>query len=65
MAGPAERTAYAEQLRKEEVFEALHPHVVSEFVASLDARDPGRPAPSPARQDPARRAASHHPATGP
>ncbi|MFD5489511.1 cupin domain-containing protein [Streptomyces virginiae] len=45
VAGPAERTAYAEQLRKE-VAEALHDHVVSEFAASLDARDPGRPAPS-------------------
>ncbi|WP_329202861.1 MULTISPECIES: JmjC domain-containing protein [unclassified Streptomyces] len=45
VAGPAERTAYAEQLRKE-VSEALHPHIVSEFAASLDARDPGRPAPS-------------------
>ncbi|MFE9468625.1 hypothetical protein ACFYNW_34280 [Streptomyces virginiae] len=45
MAGPAEGAAYAEQLRKE-VTEALHPHVVAEFAASLDARDPGRPAPS-------------------
>nr|WSW64562.1 hypothetical protein OG513_39165 [Streptomyces sp. NBC_00998] len=26
--------------------EALHPHIVSEFAACLDARDPGRPAPS-------------------
>ncbi|MFD8023943.1 JmjC domain-containing protein [Streptomyces lavendulae] len=45
VAGPAERTAYAEQLRKE-VAEALHDHVVAEFAASMDARDPGRPAPS-------------------
>ncbi|WP_265294131.1 hypothetical protein [Streptomyces sp. SHP 1-2] len=45
MAGPAERAAYAEQLRKE-VAEALHPHVVAELAASMDARDPGRPAPS-------------------
>ncbi|MEU9233549.1 hypothetical protein [Streptomyces subrutilus] len=45
VAGPAERAAYAEQLRKE-VAEALHPHVVAEFAASMDARDPGRPAPS-------------------
>ncbi|MCX4546537.1 hypothetical protein [Streptomyces sp. NBC_01565] len=50
VAGPAERTAYAEQLRKE-VSEALHPHVVSEFAAPWtpaipDVRDPGRPAPS-------------------
>ncbi|MFF7300568.1 hypothetical protein [Streptomyces sp. NPDC008265] len=45
MAGPAERIAYAEQLRKE-VAEALHDHVVAEFAASLDGRDPGRPAPS-------------------
>ncbi|MCX4808765.1 hypothetical protein OG594_45695 [Streptomyces sp. NBC_01214] len=45
MSGPAERTAYAEQLCKA-VSEALHPHIVSEFAASLDARDPGRPAAS-------------------
>nr|WSW64686.1 hypothetical protein OG513_39700 [Streptomyces sp. NBC_00998] len=43
--GPAERAAYAGQLRKE-VSEAPHPHVVAELAASLDARDPGRPAPS-------------------
>ncbi|WP_051774843.1 JmjC domain-containing protein [Streptomyces sp. NRRL S-237] len=43
--GPAERTAYAEALLKE-VVEALHPQVVAEFAASLDARAPGRPAPS-------------------
>ncbi|WP_412180990.1 JmjC domain-containing protein [Streptomyces goshikiensis] len=45
VASPAERTAYAEQLRKE-VAEALHANVVSEFTASMNARDPGRPAPS-------------------
>jgi hypothetical protein len=45
LAGAAERTAYADQLRKE-VSEALHPDVVAEFAASLDGRDPGRPAPS-------------------
>ncbi|MER5412190.1 JmjC domain-containing protein [Streptomyces virginiae] len=54
VAGPAERTAYAEQLRKE-VSEALHPHVVSEFAASLDARDPGaRPLPPVHRRRPRR-----------
>ncbi|WP_158820910.1 MULTISPECIES: hypothetical protein [unclassified Streptomyces] len=45
VAGPAERAAYAEQLRKE-VSESLHPHVAPEFAASMDARDPSRPAPS-------------------
>ncbi|MEU7643389.1 cupin domain-containing protein [Streptomyces huasconensis] len=42
---PEELEAYVEELRTE-ITKALHPRVLGEYINAMDARDPGRPAPS-------------------